>query len=141
MTTAVGFVVAAVMAALAGLHVVWALGGVTGNSAVIPSRNGVPVMRPGRVSTIAVAVGLAIAAFVALAAAAVVPWPMPSIPASIGCFVLAALFAARAIGEFRFVGFFKRERGTEFAWWDTRVYSPLCFAISAGYAILWSFAR
>ncbi|MBK6426747.1 MAG: DUF3995 domain-containing protein [Blastocatellia bacterium] len=139
--TAIGLVVAAVMAALSGLHVVWAFGGVTGKSAVIPSRNGVPVMRPGRVSTIAVAVGLAIAAFVALAAAAVVPWPIPAIPATIGCLVIAVLFAARAIGEFRYVGFFKRVRGTEFAWWDTRVYSPLCIAISAGYALLWSFAR
>ena len=43
--------------------------------------------------------------------------------------------------EFRSFGFFKRVRGTEFAWWDTRVYSPLCIAISAGYALLWSFAR
>jgi hypothetical protein len=39
--------------------------------------------------------------------------------------VLAALFGARAIGERRYVGFFKRVRGTAFAWWDTRVFSPL----------------
>ena len=141
MTTAVGLAVAAVMAALSGLHVVWAFGGVTGNSAVIPSRDGVPIMRPGRRSTIAVAVGLALAAYVALATVTVAPWPIPGVPARIGCLVLALMFAARAIGEFRYVGFFKRVRGTEFAWWDTRVFSPLCITISAGYAFLWTAAR
>ena len=141
MTTAVALVVTAVMAALSALHVVWAFGGVTGNSAVIPSRDGVPIMRPGRASTIGVAAGLAVAAYVALAAAAIAPWPIPGVPVRIGCLVLALMFAARAIGEFRYVGFFKRVRDTEFAWWDTRVFSPLCIAIAAGYAFLWSTGR
>lgn len=141
MTGVVGLVVAAVMSALSALHVVWAFGGVTGKAAVIPSRDGVPVMRPGRRSTLAVAAGLALAAYVAVAAAGVVPWPAPAVPARIGCLVLALLFAARAIGEFRYVGFFKRVRDTEFAWWDTRVFSPLCITIAAGYAYLWSAAR
>lgn len=140
MTTAVGLVLAAVMAALSGLHVVWAFGGVTGSSAVIPNRDGVPIMRPGRVSTICVAVGLAVAAYVSLAAAAIAPWPISGVSAKIGCLVLALMFAARAIGEFRYVGFFKRVRDTEFAWWDTRVFSPLCTVIAVGYALLWSSA-
>ena len=50
------------------------------------------------------------------------------------------MFAARAIGERRYVGFFKRVRTTEFAWWDTRVYSPLCAGISVGYFALWYLA-
>jgi hypothetical protein len=51
--------------------------------------------------------------------------------------VLAVLFGGRAIGERRYVGFFKRVRGTTFAWWDTRVFSPLCAALSLGYLLLW----
>lgn len=137
MTIAVGLVLAAVMLSLSALHVMWAFGSVRGQSAVIPSRDGVPVMRPGFVSTIAVAVGLALAAYVALGAAGLALWLVPAVPAAIGCAVLALLFAGRAVGEFRYVGFFKKVRGTKFAWWDTRVFSPLCVLLSVGYALLW----
>ena len=40
--------------------------------------------------------------------------------------VFAAGFALRAIGEFKYVGFFKSVKGPGFAWYDTRIYSPLC---------------
>ena len=46
-----------------------------------------------------------------------------------GRWVVAVAFLARAMGEFRYVGFFKRVRGTQFADLDTRVYSPLCLAL------------
>ena len=35
------------------------------------------------------------------------------------------LFAARVVGDLRWVGLFKRVRGTPFAWWDTWLYVPL----------------
>jgi hypothetical protein len=47
--------------------------------------------------------------------------------------LLAALFLLRSVGEFRLVGFFKRVRGTDFAWWDTRLYSPLCLAMGVAF--------
>jgi hypothetical protein len=50
----------------------------------------------------------------------------------IAVWLLAAVFALRAIGDFRYVGFFKRVRNTGFARLDTRAYSPLC----AGLAVL-----
>jgi hypothetical protein len=47
---------------------------------------------------------------------------------------LALGLLARAIGEFRYVGFFKRVRDSRFAHLDTWVYSPLCLALAAGVA-------
>ena len=44
---------------------------------------------------------------------------------------IGAVFALRAIGDFRLMGFFKREHGSEFARRDTRIYSPLCALIAA----------
>ena len=38
----------------------------------------------------------------------------------------------RAIGDFGYVGFFKRKGGNPFARLDTRVYSPLCLLLAAG---------
>jgi hypothetical protein len=45
--------------------------------------------------------------------------------------VLAIIFAARALGDFRFVGFTKSVRDSRFARLDTRVYSPLCVLLAA----------
>jgi hypothetical protein len=130
-------VVAAVMGGLAALHVFWAFGGTLGTVAVIPTRDGMPVLRPRSAVTLALAAALAGAAYVALAAAELVPWGLPHGVLPLACAVLAVLFGARAIGELRYVGFFKRVRGTAFAWWDTRVFSPLCAALSLGYLLLW----
>ena len=55
-------------------------------------------------------------------------------------FVVRALWhfhlRARAIGEFRYVGFFKRVVGSRFATLDTFVYSPLCLALAIGVALV-----
>ena len=45
---------------------------------------------------------------------------------------LALGLLARAIGDFGYVGFFKRKGGDPFARLDTRVYSPLCLLLAAG---------
>jgi hypothetical protein len=50
-------------------------------------------------------------------------------------FGLSATFIARAVGDFRLVGFFKRVRGTSFARLDTIVFAPLCLAV--GVAVLY----
>jgi hypothetical protein len=42
----------------------------------------------------------------------------------------------RAIGDFNYVGFFKRRRGTRFAHLDTRLYSPLALGLGLGTAIV-----
>jgi len=49
-----------------------------------------------------------------------------------GTLLLGGIFGLRAVGDFRWVGFFKRERGGAFAVRDTWIYSPLCALLSAG---------
>ena len=49
---------------------------------------------------------------------------------------LALGLLARAIGEFRYVGFFKRVRSSRFAELDSLVYSPLCLMLSGGVALV-----
>jgi hypothetical protein len=56
--------------------------------------------------------------------------------ARIGIWVLAAVFAARAVGDFRYVGFFKRVRDSRFARRDSRLFSPLCAAIALAAAMV-----
>ena len=45
--------------------------------------------------------------------------------------LLAFVFAARAIGDFGLVGFFKTRGDGAFARLDTWVYSPLCLILAA----------
>jgi hypothetical protein len=49
-------------------------------------------------------------------------------------YALALGLLARAMGDFNYVGFFKRVRGTRFARMDTLLYSPLCLALAVGVA-------
>ncbi|WP_236336773.1 DUF3995 domain-containing protein [Paenibacillus auburnensis] len=48
-----------------------------------------------------------------------------------GGWALASIFILRAVGDFRWVGFFKKQQGTVFAKRDTFLYSPLCLFIGS----------
>ena len=123
------FVLFIIFLGLAALHVFWAFSSRAGLQGFVPTENAAPVFRPGRAASLAVAALLAIAAGISLWRGA---WPDAGaswIPRT-GILVIAVVFAARAVGDFRFVGFFKRVRGTPFARNDSLVFSPLCAAIS-----------
>lgn len=125
MTAALGIPVVAVLFVLGSLHAHWALGGGGIPARVLPQRPGKgPVLRPTQGATLLVAVALGVAAS-AVAGFLVVGGPLLRV-AVLG---LALVFAGRAVGDFEFVGFFKRVRGTEFARYDTVLYTPLCLLL------------
>jgi hypothetical protein len=113
------------------LHVYWAIGPHVGESAVVPSVDGKPLFQPFRLATIAVALALFGAAGVVAIRSAIFPVPALAFLALIGCWGLVAVFSLRAIGDFRYLGFFKRVTGTRFARADTFVYSPVCAVLAA----------
>ncbi|UJF33021.1 DUF3995 domain-containing protein [Paenibacillus hexagrammi] len=101
-----------------------------GALAAIPSTGSEPLFRPGKTATVVVAVALALAGwFVLELGEAVHRFLFPSWLLMCGGWLLAAVFILRTIGDFRWVGLFKKQRGTLFAKWDTRLYSPLCLFI------------
>lgn len=112
------------------LHFYWAAGGSYGNLSVLPSKqDGQLIFKPGIFSTIVVAVGLLLFAAVTLGNLAIFgPW-IDRTYAHDGMWVIAAIFIARAIGDFNFVGFGKRNRDTSFARNDTRIFSPLSLSV------------
>jgi hypothetical protein len=133
-------VLAAVFIAISALHVYWAARGVmAGADAVtvggaVPVRaDGSPLFRPGPLATLAVAVLLAAAAVVVLGRAGVVAPVAPPSLYRAGTWVLGGvLLLLRAIGDFRYVGIFRRERHSRFARMDTVLYTPLCALLAAG---------
>jgi Protein of unknown function (DUF3995) len=122
-------VVAAAVAALGLLHVYWALGGRTGKSATVPEVNGQSAFVPSRVGTLAVAGALLFAATVVAVAGGLFEVGSFGGIFRMLAFGLSATFSARAVGDFRLVGFFKRIRGTRFARLDTIAFAPMCLVL------------
>jgi hypothetical protein len=136
MVLVLGWLVAAVFLLLALAHLRWAFGGGAASTAVVPEVDGRPAFNPGRGVTLLVAAALAIAAGLVAMTAGLVPRLVPVTLLRLAMYGLALVLLARAIGDFRLVGFAKRVRGTRFARLDTLVYSPLCLALAAGVAIV-----
>jgi hypothetical protein len=125
---------AAALAAAAALHAYWAAGGRAGLGAAVPERNGRPAFAPGRLATAAVAVALLAAAVLPAIRLHGAPAALPGSLLAVACWVLALLFTVRAIGDFHYVGFFKRVRGSRFADLDSAAYSPICLLLGLALA-------
>jgi Protein of unknown function (DUF3995) len=122
--------------ATALLHFYWAAGNQGGMGAAVPHVGDKPLFVPSRLSTIAVGIAL-------LGMGAMVLWrinaislPFPHVWSTVGTSLIATAFTLRAVGEFKYVGFFKRVRDTKFARMDTRFYSPLCLGVAIGLWLL-----
>ena len=125
-----GFSATLVLAAVSALHVYWARGGQRFAANAIPTHNGKPTMNPGPAATYTVAGLLATAGLAGALSTARIGGRLPRLLAA----GAGLVFLLRAMGDFRVLGFFKKERSTEFAKLDTRVYSPLCLVL--GLALL-----
>jgi hypothetical protein len=121
---------------LAVWHVRMAFGPMGGESGAVPSVDGKPLFVPSRRSTLVVAVVLLAFAALVAGAAGLLSLGVPVRWLSWACYLLALGLLARAVGEFRYVGFFKRVRASPFARMDTWVYSPLCLLLAAGVGIV-----
>ena len=88
-------------------------------------------------STLAVAGLLAFAAVLVLARDGHGPGTiLPGWMVALGAPVVAVVLLVRAIGDFRYIGFFKRVRGTRFARLDTRYFSPVALMLGAATAAI-----
>jgi hypothetical protein len=121
-----------VFVALAIWHIGMVMWPTLGESAAVPSIEGKPLFVPSRKNTIAVAIALLLFAGLVAATAGVLSVGLPRVALSWLSFGLALGLLARGIGEFKYVGLFKRVRGSRFATLDTWVYSPLCLLLAVG---------
>jgi hypothetical protein len=126
-----GIVLALIFTLLSFLHLYWAAGGRFGRGVAVPTVGGKRLMNPSPVGTILVAAALLAAALVVLGRLKFWGAGVPGWIFYAGTWVLSVLFLLRSIGDFRYVGFFKSVSGTDFARWDTILFSPLCLFIAA----------
>jgi hypothetical protein len=122
--------VVAIFAVLALLHAYWALGGRTGHAAAVPQAQDRPLFVPSALATLVVSIALTACAVLVAASAGLIVSAAPAAWVTWTAFVLAFGLLARAVGDFRYVGFFKRVRGSTFARLDSAVYAPLCLGLA-----------
>jgi hypothetical protein len=117
----------AIVIMLSFVHVYWALSGNLGKSGVLPTlHDGKPVIEPGIVGTFAVAAALGIFAFITVGDLGIYVAFVPRDVTKYATIAIGIIFLLRAMGEFKYVGFFKSIKDTHFARNDSRYFSPLC---------------
>lgn len=136
MNNLLALIVSLVFAVLALWHFYMASRTMSGETGAVPSAGGKPLFVPSRKSTVAVGLVLALFAGLVAATGGLVSVGMPATALSWLSYALAIGLLARAVGEFKYVGFFKRVRGSRFAALDTWVYSPLCLLLAAGVGVV-----
>lgn len=116
---------------IAGFHYYWAFGGTYGANAVLPEieNTGKKAFVPGKIATFVVAtLFLSVALFFIM-----VDLHYQLVSQKSTTYILYAISAVtliRAIGDFKYVGFFKKKSNSLFAINDTKYYTPLCVLIA-----------
>jgi hypothetical protein len=107
-----------------------------GHAVLVPEFEGKPVYEPRHTECLDVAAALALSCAIVATRGGMLPHcALPQTWVQAGTVVVGTALIMRAIGDFRFVGFFKRVRDTPFAEWDTRLFSPV--SLMLGIATLW----
>ena len=131
MLKTIGILLAVILAVIALLHFYWAVGGTLFAGSAVPTIGGKQTFHPSTLGT--VMVGLAFVAAVIVVLGRLGYWGdfLPAWLFRVGTAGIGLIFLARAIGDFRLIGFFKQVTNSPFSYLDTRVYSPLCLVIAA----------
>lgn len=136
------FINCIILLLISTIHFYWIAGGRWGLANALPERNGAKTLKPGPLITLIVAIIFSAMGLFYLYKVEQFPvahsW-MPDWLNRYGLWLLASVFLLRAVGDFRYVGFFKRVRNSRFAALDTRFYSPLCLFLSFNTFLLISF--
>lgn len=112
------------------IHFYWVFGGEWGIKNAIPTKkeNENLAFRPPAFATLLVGVFLVIFASFYLFQTNFITLKLPKWTDHF-LWILPTLFLIRAIGDFKYVGFFKSIKTTTFAKSDSKLFSPLCLLI------------
>lgn len=112
------------------IHFNWVIGGKFGFSESLPTKeSGERVLNPKKIDSAIVGIGLTIFGIFYILKSGLMEYNIPAWIMKYGSWIIPIIFLLRAIGEFRYVGFFKSIKKTEFGKLDTKLFSPLCLAI------------
>lgn len=131
MTTVIAIILFLIFLFISSIHFYWAFGGKWGSDAVLPTKddNNTKVLNPTILPTLIVAFGLLGFVLFILVMSGLITFNTPQWLSKYGLWIIASIFTLRAIGDFNYVGFFKKIKHTKFGKNDTNYFSPLCLTI------------
>jgi hypothetical protein len=119
-----------ILIGLGVLHFNWVFGGKFGFSESLPTKkNGERVLNPKKIDSAIVGLGLVVFGIFYIFKSGLIDYNLPQWILKYGSWIISILFLLRAGGEFKYVGFFKSVKKTDFGKRDTTFFSPLCLAI------------
>jgi hypothetical protein len=123
--------IAVIFLLLSTIHFYWAMGGKWGMGAVVPiTETGNKTFTPSALASVVVGVGLLLFGLIQFGLTTTFFNTIDFRIFKYSNFFIALIFLVRAIGDFKYAGFFKKIKGTSFAKNDSRFYSPLCLFLS-----------
>ncbi len=126
-----GIILSVIFFLLSFIHLYWAVGGKWGIDRALPTTvSGTRILEPGFWGTIFICIGLGIFAwyYLQISGALWIAWPK-WLMIFTGWFI-PGIFLLRVLGDFKFIGIFKKVKATPFARMDTIFYIPLCLLIT-----------
>ena len=124
------------------LHFYWAFGGKLWFVDTLPtSSSGVKKLNPGMMAGLVIAAGLLFFAIIIIGNQGLFDKYISENYFRYGTLIIAVIFLLRAIGDFKYVGFFKKIKQTKFAINDTKIYSPLCLFIAIASLLIFILSR
>ncbi len=126
---------------LSAIHIYWAMGGRWAFDTALPTKpDGQFLFKPSALSTLLVAIGLFMFALITLGNYGLFDHWIDRKYIQFGMWTISFVFVLRAIGDFKFTGFTKKNKHTQFADRDTKIYSPLCLGVAVISFLIASFS-
>ena len=121
------FILVIVFLILSGIHFNWSVGGKFGFDKTLPTKeDGTRVLNPKKIDSAIIGIGLLLFAIYYLVKTKILLVDLPHWILNYVGWIISSVFILRAIGDFKYVGFFKKIKATTFGLFDTKYFSPLC---------------
>jgi len=126
-----GLLVSVIFFFLSAIHLNWVFGGTWGFDNVLPTNtHGQRVLNPRKLDSAIIGLGLGLIGCFYLMKSGLTPMVLSYWIDTLLGWVVPILFLVRSIGDFKYIGFFKKVTSTKFARQDSKFYSPLSFMLS-----------
>ena len=129
-TTILSIILLAIFTSLGIIHFYWLFGGKWGLEKALPTKEiGEKAIEPPKIATAIVGIGLISFGLFYLVKTGLINFQVPNWMITYGSWIIPSIFIIRAIGDFKYIGFFKKIKNTEFAKADSNRFAPLCLTI------------
>jgi len=116
---------------LGAIHFNWVFGGKFGFTEALPIKeSGERILNPRKIDSAIVGIGLSAFALLYFLRSGIVDYDLPEWLLKYAGWIIPSIFILRAIGDFKYIGLFKKVKTTEFGKRDTKLFSPLCLIIA-----------